>query len=78
MLVRADRTLNDVETDQAGVDRLTVNLTTPAAGAWQTYFEGEEMDCNRPDGDDGTRLTCKAENVDRVQLVRFTIDVTFD
>jgi hypothetical protein len=78
VLVRADRTLNDVEIDQAGVDRLTVNLTTPAAGAWQTYFEGEGMDCNRPDGDDGSRLTCEAENVDRVQLVRFTIDVTFD
>ncbi|MFW5934875.1 MAG: DUF7289 family protein [Halolamina sp.] len=80
VLVRSERELHDVETDQSGIDRLAVNLTTPAAGAWETYFESEGMTCERPDGDDGTRLTCEFEESDgfRVQLIRFTIDVTFD
>lgn len=78
VLVRSERNLNEVEVDQTGIDRLAINLTTPAAGAWETYFEGEGMDCTRPDGDDGTRLTCDTEGLDRVQLIRFTIDVTFD
>ena len=80
VLVRADRNLHDVEVDQENIDRLTVNLTTPGAGAWQTYFERQGMSCDRPDGDDGSRLTCEIDDGETrsVQLVRFTIEVTFD
>jgi hypothetical protein len=77
VLVRSERELRDVEVDRGELDRLELNVTTPATDAWQGYLEGEGMDCTRPDGADGDRLSCETEDLDRVLVVRYTIDVTF-
>jgi hypothetical protein len=78
VLVRSERELRDVEVDRGELDRLELNVTTPAADAWAGYLEGEGMDCTRPDGPDGDRLSCESENLDRVLVVRYTIDVSFE
>jgi hypothetical protein len=75
VLVRSERDLRDVEVDRRGLDRLVLNVTTPATDAWAGYLEGRGMDCTRPDGD---RLSCETEDLDRVLVVRYTIDVTFE
>lgn len=79
VLVRAERTNREVALDRADVDEFHLNVTTPAADAWEGYLDGQGMDCTRPDGADGQRLTCTMDNttIDRVQVVRFTIEVTF-
>jgi hypothetical protein len=74
VLVRSVRTNREVELDESSVDRLELDVTTPAADAWEGYLEDEGLDCSRP-GDD--RVSCSIENLDSVQVVRFTIEVTF-
>jgi hypothetical protein len=77
VLVRSERELREVEVDRGELDRLELNVTTPATDAWEGYFEGQGMDCSRPNGADGQRLSCDVEELDRVLVVRYTIDVTF-
>lgn len=79
VLVRSERRLREVVVDEGGVDELQIDLTTPAVGPWETYLEGEGMDCTRPDGDDGQRLSCTTDGdkLERVQLVHFEIEVAF-
>ena len=77
VLVRSERDLRDVEVDRAGVDRLELNVTSPAAGAWEGYLGGQ-MDCERLPDDDGRRLSCETNDLDRVQVISFSISVTFE
>lgn len=77
VLVRMERQLRDTEIDEGTIDRLVIDITTPAADAWESYFESQGMDCTRPGGDDGQQVTCETEDLDSVQVVQFTIDTTF-
>ncbi|WP_435117512.1 DUF7289 family protein [Halolamina sp. C58] len=74
VLVRSVRNDRTVELDREAVDRFELNVTSPATDAWEGYLEDEGMNCSRLDDD---RLACSIENLDRVQVVRFTIEVTF-
>ncbi|GAB7013931.1 DUF7289 family protein [Halolamina salina] len=74
VLVRSVRTNRNVELDETDVDQLDLNFTTPATDAWAGYLEDGGMNCSRPADD---RLSCSAEDLDSVQVIRFTIEVTF-
>jgi len=73
VLVRSVRTNREVELDR-GVDQLELNVTSPATDAWEGYLEEEGMNCTRLNDD---RISCSIDDLDSVQVVRFTIEVTF-
>lgn len=74
VLVRAERYSREIDVDRSGMDRLELDITSPAAGAWKRYAEAQGMNCSSPD--DG-QISCATEDLDRVQIVEFTIRVTF-
>lgn len=78
VLVRSERRLRDVIVDSTDTEHLFLNLSTPAADTWERYLEAEGMACTRPNGEDGQRLTCERDGLDRVQIVHFEIRVTFE
>lgn len=78
VLVRSERRLRDVVVDSSDTETLSLDLSTPATDAWESYLEDAGMVCTRPNGEDGGRLSCEQDGFDRVQIVHFEIRVTFE
>jgi hypothetical protein len=83
VLVRSERNIRQVVVDDTGSAddvHLKVNLTTPAPDPWEQYLDGQGMSCSRPGGggSDRTKLVCEKSDVQRVQVVWFQIEVTFN
>lgn len=76
VLVRTERTLSDVLIAERGTyDSVTVRLHTPNTEPWERYFTEQGMTCSVPT--EGT-LQCSANDVQRLTVVVFDVDVEFE
>lgn len=80
VLVRSERRLRDVLVDDdETLNRLRLNVTTPAPGPWERYLEDEGMSCSREGANgDRTKLVCTMDDVERAEIVWFEIKVSFE
>ncbi|QLG62797.1 DUF7289 family protein [Halorarum salinum] len=76
VLVRTERTLSDVVIAERGTyDDVTVRMHTPNTDPWRRFLTAQGMTCSVPN--EGT-LRCNAEDVKRLSLVVYDVDVTFE
>ena len=76
VLVRTERALSDVlVADRGTYDTVTVRLHSPNTEPWERYFSEQGMTCSVPN--EGT-LQCSANDVKRLTVVVYDVDVTFE
>lgn len=80
ILVRAEQRLRSVIVSESEpYDTVTMNVSTPAPDAWERHLEGNGMSCSTvSSSDDRAKLSCTMNDVERVQVVRYEIRVTFE
>lgn len=75
VLVRTERTLSDVVIAERGTyDTVTVRIHTENTEPWNRFLSEKGMDCMVAD----STLTCTLDDVERLSVVYYDIDVTFE
>ena len=75
VLVRTHRTLSDVLVSERGTyDTVTIRLHTPNPEPWNRYLTEQGMDCTTS----GETVECTAEDVKRLSVVVYDVDVAFE
>jgi hypothetical protein len=76
VLVRTENDLSDVVLERTEPHDVTVNVTSPRAPLWESYFSDRGLTCDPSTPADVA--SCSATDVDRVYVVVVVVDVAFE